>query len=66
MGGRTVNLSDFLTNQKVPRVARDRLPLLVDEMGILWVCGQRVDERARIRNCTEAALMARFVRRQEG
>jgi len=62
MGGSTVKLSNFLTNQKVPRVARDRLPLLVGEMGIMWVCGQRVDERARIRDSTETALVVRFVR----
>jgi tRNA(Ile)-lysidine synthase len=65
MGGHTAMLSDFLTNRKVPRVARDRLPLLVGEMGIVWVCGHRVDERARIRDSTEAVLLLRFVR-QEG
>ena len=62
MGGRSVKLADFLTNQKVPRVARDRLPLLVGEGGIAWVCGQRVDERARVVRGTEAVLALRFVR----
>jgi len=38
------------------------LPLLVREGGILWVCGQRVDERARVRNLTERVLALRFVR----
>ena len=66
MGGRTVKLSDFLTNQKVPHVVRDRLPLVVGEMGIVWVCGQRVDERARIRDSTEKALFLHFVRQRAG
>lgn len=64
MGGRKVKLSDFLTNQKVPRDVRDRLPLLVGQGGIVWVCGQRVDERARIRDSTSTALIARFVHQQ--
>jgi tRNA(Ile)-lysidine synthase len=66
MGGRTVKLSDFLTNQKVPRTVRDRLPLLVGESGIVWVCGHRIDERARIRESTEEALMLRFVQQEGG
>jgi tRNA(Ile)-lysidine synthase len=62
MGGRSVKLGDFLTNQKVLRRLRDRLPLLVGEGGIAWVCGQRIDERARVRDTTRQILVARFVR----
>jgi tRNA(Ile)-lysidine synthase len=68
MGGHSVKLADFLTNQKVPRVARDSLPLLVEqdrpqEAGrIVWVCGWRVDEQARVREETDQVLVARFVR----
>jgi tRNA(Ile)-lysidine synthase len=62
MGGRTAKLSDFLTNRKVPHAVRDRLPLLVSEAGIVWVCGQRPDERARIRASTKEVLLLRFVR----
>jgi tRNA(Ile)-lysidine synthase len=60
MGGRSVKLGDFLTNQKVPRVVRDRLPLLVGQEGIAWVCGQRIDERARIRPSTGQVLHLQF------
>ncbi|MFN2220426.1 MAG: tRNA lysidine(34) synthetase TilS [Anaerolineae bacterium] len=66
MGGSTVKLSDFLTNQKVPHIVRDQLPLLVGDVGIVWVCGQRVDERARVRDGTETVLVLRFVRQNEG
>jgi tRNA(Ile)-lysidine synthase len=61
LDGHTVKLADFLTNQKVPRAVRDRLPLLVGEWGIAWVCGQRVDERARVQLDTERVLALRFV-----
>jgi tRNA(Ile)-lysidine synthase len=62
LDGHTVKLADFLTNQKVPRAARDRLPLLVGEDGIAWVCGQRVDERARVVRGTKGVLALHFVR----
>ncbi len=62
LGGHTVKLADFLTNRKVPRAARDRLPLLVTrrDSQILWVCGQRLDERAAIGPRTERVLRLRF------
>lgn len=71
MGGHTVKLGDFLTNQKVPRAARDRLPLLVsrgeqrEQRVVLWVCGQRVDERARVGAERERVLVLWFVRQGE-
>jgi tRNA(Ile)-lysidine synthase len=63
MGGRAVKLADFLTNRKVSPPLRDRLPLLVSEGKILWVCGQRLDQRARLRESTASALVLRFVHR---
>jgi tRNA(Ile)-lysidine synthase len=60
MGGSTVKLADFLTNEKVPRTIRDRLPLLVSEAGLVWVCGLRVDERAKVSERTEDVLVVRF------
>ncbi len=61
LGGHTVKLGDFLTNQKVPRAIRDRLPLLVGRVGIAWVCGLRVDERACVQRQTQRVLTLRFV-----
>ncbi len=60
MGGHEVKLADFLTNQKVPRSVRDRLPLLVGRSGIAWVCGNRVDERARVTDKTRQVLVLTF------
>jgi tRNA(Ile)-lysidine synthase len=62
MRGHTVKLADFLTNQKVPRCVRDRLPLLVGPGGIAWVCGHHVDERARVTDKTKQVLVLTFYR----
>jgi tRNA(Ile)-lysidine synthase len=62
MGGHAVKLAGFLTNQKVPRSVRDRLPLLVGPGGIAWVCGHRVDERARLTDETRQVLVLHFYR----
>ena len=41
MEGHSLKLSDFLVNEKMPRRARDRWPLLSAEKTILWVPGYR-------------------------
>jgi tRNA(Ile)-lysidine synthase len=60
LAGHSVKLADFLTNEKVPRSARDRLPLLEAKWGICWVCGQRIDRRARVKPETREVLYLRF------
>ena len=40
-------LSDYLTDRKVPRFERN-MPILSDEIGIVWVAGHTVDERMRV------------------
>ncbi len=63
MGGRHKQLSDFLINAKMPAPWRDTLPLLVrDDDEIMWVCGLRVDERARVRQDTSWVLVIRMWR----
>lgn len=66
MEGHSVKLSDLLTNLKVPQAARDRLPLLAAPWGLAWVCGQRLDRRARITKATRQVLYLRFIRRADG
>jgi len=41
-------LSDIFVDRKVPRAERQRLPLLCDATGILWVPGYTIAARARI------------------
>lgn len=61
MDGHSVKLTDYLTNEKVPRNQRDLLPLLVGKDGIAWVCGHRLDERAKVREGTAEILMLFFL-----
>ena len=46
--GGSRKLSDFFIDRKVPRAARNLIPLVVDAEKILWVGGMRLDERARV------------------
>ncbi len=63
MGGRSKSLSDFLINARVPAAWRDRLPLLARaDDHILWVAGQRLDERARVTPNTQRVLWLRFAK----
>lgn len=41
-------LQDFLTDARVPREWRDRVPLLVARRGIAWVVGYRIAHWARV------------------
>ena len=41
-------IQDFLTDERVPREWRDRLPLLVAGRGIAWVVGYRIAHWARV------------------
>ena len=48
LGGHSRSLHEFLIDEKIERAARALLPLLVVGDRIVWVCGLRVDERARV------------------
>ena len=49
MGGRSKRVNEFMINEKIPAAWRDHVPLLTNGEGqIIWVCGWRPDERARV------------------
>ena len=64
MNGKTIKLSDFMVNQKIPLEDRDRLPLLVDStpnnVAVLWVCGYRLSERAKVSRQTQKVLRVKI------
>jgi tRNA(Ile)-lysidine synthetase-like protein len=62
MGGHTMKLNELMINTRVPRAARDRMPLLVLGERILWACGLRVCERACITSATRRVVRLRFIR----
>jgi tRNA(Ile)-lysidine synthetase-like protein len=54
-------LSDVLAEAGVPRLRRDRLPVVVGPEGIVWVGGVRTAECGRVRRPDEPALLLEFV-----
>ncbi|MEZ4767784.1 MAG: tRNA lysidine(34) synthetase TilS [Caldilineales bacterium] len=61
MAGSEKPLAEFFTNAKVPVTARVGWPLLVNAADqILWVCGLRIDERARVTAKTTRVLAVRL------
>jgi len=44
MEGHSLKLSDFLVNEKMPRRARDRWPLLCSNDTVVWIPGYRLAE----------------------
>ncbi|MEW6572765.1 MAG: tRNA lysidine(34) synthetase TilS [Bacillota bacterium] len=55
-----VKLKNFLINQKIPKYLRDRLPLVVDASGIIWIGGVRTSERTRVTAETNRYLHLRI------
>ena len=53
-------LQDFMVDAKIPRLWRDRMPLVCSPAGILWVVGHRIDERAGVTPSTKEVLEVKF------
>jgi tRNA(Ile)-lysidine synthase len=56
MSGRK-KIHDFFVDEKIPRPARNRVPLLVDQKGIHWVIGHRTSEASRVTHETRRVLL---------
>ncbi len=61
MGGRSVEVANFMINAKIPRRWRGHVPLLVhDRPGspgqVAWLVGWRVDERVKIKSKTQRVI----------
>lgn len=41
-------LSDFFTDEKIPHERRRRIPIVESGGSIVWVCGLRIDDRAKV------------------
>jgi tRNA(Ile)-lysidine synthase len=61
LGRRHKLVNELLVNEKVPSRWRDQVPLLVREDDeIMWVCGWRIDERARVKDDTAHVAVVRL------
>jgi len=62
MGGHSLKLSDFWINERVPRRARERWPLVCSGETIAWVCGKRLAEPFRVTGSTRKVIHLRLER----
>ena len=61
------SLKDYMIAEKIPRQARDRMPLLVSGSHVLWVAGHRISEYFKVNENTERILRVRLLSgEQEG
>ena len=61
-GGRR-KLQDLFVDRKVPRAARDRVPIVADAEGrIVWVAGYGLDEAFRVTDSSQAVVILRIKR----
>ena len=56
---REIKLKDFLINEHAPYYGRDRIPLLCDCRGIIWVAGMRLSDTVKLTDQTQHVLMMR-------
>ena len=63
LGGRTRKLQDILVDAKVPREARQKVPVLVGAGHILWVGGVVRAHGARIAPGTRRVVEGLFLRK---
>lgn len=54
-------LKDFFIDEKIDRLQRSYIPLLVDMRGIIWVGGLRIDHRVRVSESTQNVLQAEII-----
>lgn len=53
---KSVKLKDFFISRKIPLHERRQVPLLVSGQDIIWVSGQRIDERYKVTEGTRRLL----------
>ncbi len=56
MGGQSLTLADFWTNEKLPRELRKTWPLVCESETIIWVPGYRISEKAKITSSTDRVV----------
>jgi tRNA(Ile)-lysidine synthase len=56
-------VSDFFIDARIPLYEKRRYPLLETRDGeIIWLCGQRIDDRFKVTPATSRVLRLEFAR----
>lgn len=59
--GKRKKLQDFFVDEKVPREARDTVPVIVSGDEVVWIAGYRMDERFVAKEETRRYLLLRLL-----
>ncbi len=62
MEGHRIKLSDFMVNEKIPRLYRKNWPLLLVDGEIVWVAGRRAGHLYRVTAETREAIQMTLIR----
>lgn len=57
----TIKVSDYLTNNKVSLMEKEKVLVLTNYTDIIWVCGHRINEKFKIKKESTNVLKATFV-----
>lgn len=55
-GGDSKTIARYMIDEKIPREAREQIPVLAEEHHVLWVIGYRISEYYKITNTTKTIL----------
>lgn len=53
-------LKDFFIDEKIPRDERDRIPIIEDSKGIIWIVGYRISEEYKVNSNTSRVLVLEY------
>lgn len=60
-------IKDFFIDEKVPRLDRDRIPIIVDaEDNIVWLAGFRISENYKVTDDTAKVLTMKIIFKKQG
>lgn len=62
MGGNSAKISDFMINEKLPKRARPRWPLVFSKSKMIWVPGFQISDDVKVRETTEKVVRICLVR----
>jgi tRNA(Ile)-lysidine synthase len=60
MMGQSMALADFFRGRNVAREKRARVPLVCDQIGVIWVVGHRIADRVKVSEKTKRKLGLRW------
>jgi tRNA(Ile)-lysidine synthase len=57
----TINMSDFLTNNKISLIDKQSITVLTNKVDIIWVPGMRIADKFKIQTSTKKVLKAEVI-----